>query len=180
MNQIYLVPLIFVGITFTITTLLKLMMKIKWPGAMRKRNPEIELIDQQLKEMRVKQKEYDYVSKFVEHAKIERQINKLLMRKEKLLGEEIASGSDSEGHKPSAVFGLIKKVVENSLFLSLVIYYFFRSYEVPFNIDYHTFFPMSKLLGFDQKNELTFFTINPLFVFLTVRFCNRINSLFID
>ena len=180
MNYLHLIPLQYVGLIFFITNVLRLIFKKEWRQvAKQKKSPELMFIEQQIEELRGKQKLVDSVSQFVEYTKIERQINKHLMRREKVIGEQQKHDTGDGGlASSSSLFKLVKAIIDNALFVSLVLYLFYKDYEIPFNFDQKIFYPLSSWLGIEERDGLSYFHITPLFAFLCVRLCNRINRIF--
>ena len=179
MRPIYLFPIVFVATVFFVTQILKRILKIELPKSNTQRDKDAELLDVEIKALKMEQEKLDSVSSFVEYSLLNRKVISLQKKKEALFKSEQLLRK-ATNPKIEVVLSTLKLIIENSLFLTLCAYFLLRNTHVPVFIKADLFWPVGNWLGFNSTDSGFDFAITFCFAALSVRFCNAIGSIFME
>ena len=179
MQITYLLPIFFVGTIFFITQIIKRILKIELPKSKNQRDKDADTFDIEINSLKLEQEKLDSVSSFVEYSLLSRKIIALQKKKETLFKSEQLL-QKSIDPKIKLFLGTFQKIIENSFFFTLVVYFLLRNVHVPLLIKTDMFWPIGNYLGFYLNEKGFYFAISFGFSALSIRFCNAIGNIFIE
>ena len=172
-----LLPAGYVVTIFVVTKLFKLLLKVPTAKSENFKSIEVKEIEEKLTELSKELEGLNPTSQLVQVSKIQREMNKLRLKRELLLKEQNILNID-QNPNDQPIKKLISTLSENSLAIGIIFYLFFRKVEIYLGVEGSMFDPISGLLGFGPGLYAETFTISLLFVFLVCRYLNRLTHLF--